>query len=142
HPRDARQHLEGGIEVVPPDAFEHAPELVQHEAHPELGGLVHDDEHHLVVLEGQRLLRFEHLVEMQVLAVGERGAEIPVNRLAGEVDPLGLVVTLRAHGTSSPKTQSGTRRQPSSSSLSRLRYSGQWRDTQCQKRREWFMCWV
>src|SRR6185312_3422296 len=99
-----------------------------------------DDEHHLVVLEGERLLRIEHLVEVQVLAVGERGAEVPVNALAGEVHPLGLVIALGAHRDSSPKTQSGTRRQPSSSSLSRLRYSGQWRATQCQKRREGFMC--
>src|SRR6185437_1894744 len=115
---------------------EYAPELVQHQAHPQLRGLVHDDEQHLVVLEGERLLRIEELVEVQVLAVGERGAEIPVDRLAGEVHPLGLVVALRAHDASSPNTQSGTRRQPSSSSLSRLRYSAQWRATRCQKRRE------
>jgi hypothetical protein len=136
YPRDARQHLEGGVEIVAPHTLEHAAELVQHQAHPQLRGLVHDDEHHLVVLEGERLLRVEHLVEMQVLAVGERGAELPVNGLAGEVHPLGFVVALRAHGTSSPKTHSGTRRQPSSNSLSRLRYSAQWRATQCQKRRE------
>ena len=40
---------------------------------------MHDDEHHLVVLGGERLLRIEQLVELQILAVGERGAQVPVD---------------------------------------------------------------
>ncbi len=31
-----------------------------------------DDEHHLIVLVRQRLLRVENLIELQILAVGQR----------------------------------------------------------------------
>ena len=54
HARDARQHLERRIEIVAPHAGERRGELVQHEPHPQLRHLVHDDEQHLVVLARQR----------------------------------------------------------------------------------------
>jgi len=59
---------------------------VHAQLHPQLGGLVHHDEPHLVVLAGQRRLRPEYLVELQVFAIARRFAEVPVNALARELD--------------------------------------------------------
>ena len=47
---------------------------------------MHHDEQHLVVLAGQRPLRTEHLIEVEVLAIAQRFAEVPVNALALELD--------------------------------------------------------
>ena len=44
-------------------------QLVQHQLHPQLAGLVLDDEQHLVVVGRERLLRAEDGVELQVVAV-------------------------------------------------------------------------
>ena len=104
---------------------------------------MHDDEEHLVVLAGQRLLRAKHLVEVQVLAVTQRFAEVPVNALALELDvgpERGLagsaaVVARFGHG----KTQAGTCRQPCSSSTSSGFQSGSNEATSDQNRFEWFM---
>ena len=128
---NAREHLERRIEVVAAHALEHTVEFVQKKPQPQLRGLMHDDEHHLVVLIGQRLLRIQQLRKLQIVAVGQRFTEIPVNGLIGEVDLLALLVGRVAHGSDeigaqlSPNTQEGTRRQPSSSSASRRACSGQ-----------------
>ena len=134
--RDARQHLERRIEIVAAHAFEHVVELVQEQAHPQLRHLVHDDEQHLVLLDGVRLLRVEQFVELQVFAVGLRGAEVPVHAFVLEIDALFFVIVL----SSSEKTQRGTWRHPCTSSRSSARQSAQWRSTACQNRAEWFMC--
>jgi len=112
--RDARQHLQRRIEVVASHALQRRGQLVQHEAHPQLRHLVHDDEQHLVVLARQRLLRGEELLQLQVFAVGHRGTEVPVHRLVGELHALGFVVATGRHGerwyTSRAARQLGTAR--------------------------------
>ncbi len=105
---------------------------------------MHHDEQHLVVLAGQRLLRAEHLVEVQVLAIAQRFAEVPVNALALELDVSAerrlarsaVIVARLAHG----KTQAGTCRQPCSSSTSSGFQPGSNEATSDQNRFEWFMC--
>ena len=47
------------IEIIAADTLQRRRQLVQHEPHPQLRGLVHDDEHRLVVLERERLLGIE-----------------------------------------------------------------------------------
>ena len=89
-------------------------------------------------------LRAEHLVEVQVVAVAERLAEVPVDALALQLDvgaerrlarAAGVVARV-AHGN----TQAGTFRQPCSSSTSSGFQSGSNEATSDQKRLEWFMC--
>ncbi len=60
------------------------------------------------------------LDKLLVLAVGQRGAQLPVNGFVGKIDPFGFVVWSRHGDCSSPNTHDGTRRQPSRSSRSRL----------------------
>jgi len=60
----------GRIEVVASHALQCRGQLVQHQPHPQLRYLVHDDEQHLVVLTRQGLLRRQELLELQVFAVG------------------------------------------------------------------------
>jgi hypothetical protein len=50
--------------------------LVDHQLHPQLGGLVLDDEQHLVVVRRARLLRAEQAVEAEVAAVGSVGGKV------------------------------------------------------------------
>src|ERR1700733_1762019 len=45
-----------------------------------------DDEQHLVVVVGERALRTEQPVEIEVLGIGQRMGEIPVNRLVAHID--------------------------------------------------------
>src|SRR5215813_8019117 len=58
---------------------------------------MHQNEHHLVVLARDRLLRREELLELQILAVGDGGAEIPVHRLVGKLHSGGFVVLTFTH---------------------------------------------
>ena len=41
------------------------------EFHPEFGGLMDDDEHHLVMLFSQQFLGAEDLVELEIRPVGQ-----------------------------------------------------------------------
>ena len=45
-----------------------------------------DDEQHLVVLIGERVLRIEQLVEIEILGIAQRIAEIPMYRLVAQID--------------------------------------------------------
>jgi MFS family permease len=76
---DARHpggHLEGRGEVVGADPLARRLELVQRQLQPQLGRLVHDDEQHLVMLRRKRPLAVEQPVELQVLAIAHRLAEV------------------------------------------------------------------
>jgi hypothetical protein len=73
---NARQHLEGRRQVVVSDMSDRRLELVNGQLHPQLGRLVLDDEEHLVVVAGQRMLRIEQPVEMQIVAIAHLTAEI------------------------------------------------------------------
>ncbi|MCY1423661.1 hypothetical protein D9M71_393810 [compost metagenome] len=67
--RDPRQHLEGRRQLTQPNVFAGGLELVQHQLHPQLGGLVLDDEQHLVMVRRQRVLGAENTPQVQVVAV-------------------------------------------------------------------------
>ena len=75
-PAHPGQHLERLRQFVARDAGDGRAQLVQHQLHPQLARLVLDDEQHLVVRRRQRVLRREHLVEVQVVAVGHVAAEV------------------------------------------------------------------
>jgi hypothetical protein len=45
-------------------------QFMAQQAHPQLRGLVHNDEQHLAVFGGQRLLCRQQQIEMQVLTIG------------------------------------------------------------------------
>ena len=77
---DTRQVLERGCEIVRHDQATRRIELVQRQLHPQLGGLVDDDEQHLVVRIGARLLRAEQRVELEIVAVAHCAGEIGVRR--------------------------------------------------------------
>jgi hypothetical protein len=72
----AREDLEARRELVAPDMRDRRAELVDHQLHPQLGGLVLDDEQHLVVVRRARLLRGEQAVEPEVAAVRGIGSEV------------------------------------------------------------------
>ena len=71
----AREDLEAGREAVGAHMADCGGELVDHELHPELGGLVLDDEQHLVVVRRARPLRREQHLEREIAAVGGVGAK-------------------------------------------------------------------
>ena len=75
---DAREALLGRAEIVGGQAREHLLELVDDQPHPQLGGLVLDDEQQLVVVLGlaQRMLGVEQLVQVEIARVGQAAAEI------------------------------------------------------------------
>ena len=79
--RDPRQHLEAAGEFVAGHATHGAAELVQHQLHPQLAGLVLHDEQHLVMRRRQRLLRRQDLVELQVVAITHGAAEVELGLL-------------------------------------------------------------
>jgi hypothetical protein len=70
------EHLEGAVQLVGRDRGDRRLELVQEQLHPQLAHLVLDDEQHLVVRARAALLRPEHLVEVEVVAVTHVAAEI------------------------------------------------------------------
>ena len=84
--RDARQHLERRTEIIAAHAIDGRVQLVQAQFHPQFGDLVDHDEQHLVVLVGQGVLRIEQLVELEVLRVTQRVAQVPVHLLVAQID--------------------------------------------------------
>ena len=93
---DARhpgQHLEGRLQPVLADRRHGRADLVDGELHPELGGLVLDDEQQLVMRVRQRLLRVEHAFEMQVVAIGHAPGERHLRAFARRIVRLAAHVT-------------------------------------------------
>ena len=83
--RHARQHLQrlGGVVFR-----DHAPcslNLVERELHPQFRGLVLDDEQHLVMGLGQRLLRRQDMVDLQIVAIGHALPEIGLGAVFGRI---------------------------------------------------------
>ena len=107
---DAREDLEAGLQPVRAHVAHAAPELVDHQLHPQLGRLVLDDEQHLVVaaarpcVGGERLLRGQQPVEAQVARVGQadsRSVTMPGSsaRVVMDGGGRGSVEYSRAFGT-------------------------------------------
>src|SRR5262245_13753973 len=86
----AREDLEAGRELIGLHVPDRRGELVDHELHPQLRGLVLDDEEHLVVVRRARPLRREQRVELEVAAVRGVGGE--VGEIAGIVLRHGLTI--------------------------------------------------
>src|SRR5215831_9470288 len=78
----AREDLEIGRELIALHVAHGSLQLVDHQLHPQLGGLMLDDEQHLVVPRRslgrarERLLRREQLIEAEVARVSQLAAEI------------------------------------------------------------------
>ena len=68
--------LKAGCRSSPRTRSRAAAQLVDRELHPQLGGLMLHDEQHLVVVARARLLRAQHLVQAQVVAVAHGLAEV------------------------------------------------------------------
>ncbi len=77
----AREHLEGRRQVALGDMVDRGAQLVQHELHPQLAGLVLHDEEHFIVVGRERLLRIQDRVELQVVAIAHVAAEIELRAL-------------------------------------------------------------
>src|SRR5438552_5082192 len=58
---------------------------VDGELHPELGGVVLDDEQQFVVRGGERLLRVQHALQMQIVAVGHAPVERHLRTLVARI---------------------------------------------------------
>ena len=82
---DPAEHLERRLQLVVGDVGHGGAQLVQHQLHPQLAGLVLHDEQQLVVVRRQRMLRAQHLVEVQVVAVVHVVAEVEVGPEGGGV---------------------------------------------------------
>ena len=115
----------------------------QHPRSPE-----HDDEQHLVVLGRARMLGAKQARQVEVAGVALLGTDVPVHRLAREVDlhrPFEPGRRRRGRALAArhqPYTQPGTSRQPRTSSRSSTFQSGSCSPTSFQKRGEWFRCRV
>ncbi len=118
--RYARQHLECRAEIVAPHAIDGGAELVQAQFHPQFGNLMNDDEQHFVVLVGQGMLSIQQLVEIEVLRVAQRLAEVPMYLLVAQIDEWLEFAALCA-SFQVLNTQPGTVRQPASNSRSKRR---------------------
>src|SRR5204863_9024532 len=97
-----RQVLEARCELVRLHVLDSGGELVDYELHPQLRGLVLDDEQHLVVVLRARPLRRVQHVEREVAAVGSLGGELGDD--AGIVfrhDPYNATSSLRGTAWSS-----------------------------------------
>src|SRR6516164_4290143 len=68
--RNARKHLECGLNCVAGDGLARRVDLVNRQPHPQFGNLVLYYEQHLVMGAGARFLRAENLVEMKIVAIG------------------------------------------------------------------------
>ena len=73
-------------------------QLVQHQLHPQLGRLMDDDEQHLVMLVGDRVLAIEQLVEAQIVAIAHRRAEIDMRLDVGIAAGRRCCVLAALHG--------------------------------------------
>ncbi len=71
-------------QLVAGDAGHRRRQLVQQQLHPQLAGLVLHDEEHLVVFGRERVLRFEQLVQVQVVAIAHVAAEIELGAFFGD----------------------------------------------------------
>ena len=78
--RHARQHFERGVEIVRLHTGPRRVQFVQHELHPQLAGLMLDDEEHFVVRRREQLLRAKDGVELQVVAVAHAVAEVELRQ--------------------------------------------------------------
>ena len=75
--RDTRASiLKAGGQLFGADGGDGAGEFVQHQLHPELAGLVLDDEQHFVAVRRARMLGGEDGVEGEVVGVGQVLGEI------------------------------------------------------------------
>jgi hypothetical protein len=84
-----RQHLEGRLQIIGADPIAGGAELMTNELQPQLGGLVLDDEQHLVVLSRPGTLRREELIEREVVAIAHlAAAEVDVRALVRGPRPL------------------------------------------------------
>jgi hypothetical protein len=85
--RLTRQHLEGiglGLARCIGNRCRGRAHLVQHQLHPQLAGLVLDDEQHLVMGGRQRVLGRENLVQMQIVAIAHVTAEVELGFLVAD----------------------------------------------------------
>ena len=73
--------LNVGPKIIAPHAVDGGVEFVQAQLHPQFRDLMDDDEQHLVVLVGQRMLRIQQLVEIEVLRVAQGLAQVPMHLL-------------------------------------------------------------
>src|SRR5690606_25668437 len=75
--------LERRLGLVGPDQLPRRAQLVQHQLEPQLGGLVLDDEEHLVVPHRHRprVLRGQHPSQVEVLPVGQVAGKVPLDPL-------------------------------------------------------------
>ena len=73
---NAGEALERLAQPVPPDGVPRRGEFVDGELHPELADLVLDDEQHLVMRRGAGVLRRQHRVEREVVAIGHCVGEV------------------------------------------------------------------
>ena len=110
----AREHLEGRRQLVARDAADGGAQLVQHQLHPQLAGLVLHDEQHLVVLGRQRMLRAQQLIEMQVVAIAHVAREIELRAFF-----LDDVLASLAHVTAARSLKRASRHSPRSSTCFR-----------------------
>ena len=110
----------------------HAIEFVEQLLEPQLVHLMNDDEQHLVVVIGQRMLRTQQFVQIEILRITEVFAQIPMDLLVGEIDEALGPRREALHGQLL-NTQAGTVRHPASNSRSRRRYSGSSFSTRRQK---------
>jgi len=74
--RDAGQHLDGLVQAVRRDVGDGRFQFVQHQLHPELRGLVLDDEKRLVVVGPEPHLRVQNAVELEAVVIAHRGFEV------------------------------------------------------------------
>ena len=84
--RHPREHFERRTQVVAPHAVDGRIQLVQAQFHPQFRHLMNDDEQHFVVVIGERMLRTEQSVEVQILRITEVFAQVPMDLLVGEID--------------------------------------------------------
>ena len=73
HPR---QHFECRAQLVTGDIGNGFAQLMQHQFHPQLGSLMLDDEQHLVMVGRARMLGVQNVVQVQVVAITHRLAEV------------------------------------------------------------------
>ncbi len=81
---------------------------------------MNDDEQHFVVLVGQRMLRIQQLVEIEVLRIAQGLAEVPMHLLVAQIDERPGCGCGFFH-IQVLKTQPGTVRQPASKVRSKRR---------------------
>ena len=108
-PADPGQHLERLGRAVRGNRVARGVQLMQRKAHPELRGLVLNDEQHLIMRARQQALGVENTVDLQIVAIGHAAVERHLSTLAGGV--IGGHETLRrcegkgASGDAAPPVQ-------------------------------------